>query len=761
MESINKKISMIPIIWQGIKNKVLFLVLLSIQNIAIFWEHYFNNVGFPWDFMSAYFAWPAFWTTAVSMGIFPQWIPYQSMGYPMAMNPQSGLYYPIFWIFALLHIPYTLHTAVILQVIHILFGSIGMFFLLNSVFKSSRYAFIGAVAFQFFGGFYSNAEHADIIRAFALAPWLFYIFKLNTESPKVTRLMLFIPILIYFVATGAYPGNFVSTIFIIPVFLSLQLIDAYLRHSAGTRLLKIMGVLTGLFILGILISTVHLGPIWQGGNELTRFHDYSSQKFAGLKMQDFPTLFMSNRPLLGEISMKSIFVTLPMLIFASFVPLAAIKKYWVFIVVMIISFLMVAGPQSPFWQAVTSSIPALKLSRFPSSDYRVFVAIPIMILGIAGLRAIIERRLSGKEFLARAAFVVAWFSLGVFSLYSSVDYYLIQSSQLFVNLEITAAILILTATILLIIFYLRKNKSTRPAFANVASKSVLLSRSALIIIVILISADGLRVISDMQTWNERPFDKTYLRWNFPLEKNAKFITYSLFENIPNERPARETTDPIKDPYGNNLAWKGYLDGSYMMEDNGNTALLLAHSKAESNIAYRNYMLMKWTPILLDPNVTRSSESMRFSLPVTAIPFRLSHQSGLCSQFACDSAFSNNSTNNQVMQTHYGINDVVYHMTLKQPKLMVENELYFPGWEADLIFPDKKLKLEASEVNGVFRAWLLPAGDYKMIAHFQFPNLLVYQSISIVSFAIWIFITIRYWKRTSDKQMKNKEFLTEH
>jgi hypothetical protein len=746
-----KSLSIIEIMRQGIKNKIIFLVLLTVQNIAIFWEHYFNNVGFPWDFVSAYFAWPAFWTTAISMGIFPEWVPYQSMGYPMAMNAQSGLYYPIFWIFALLHIPYTLHAAVILQVLHILFGSIGMFVLLNSIFKSSRYAFIGAVAFQFFGGFYSNAEHTDIIRAFAIAPWLFYVFKLNSESPKVTRLLLFIPIVIYFVATGAYPGNFLSTLFIIPVFLSLQIIDSYLKHNAGSRLLKIVGVLAGLFILGISISAIHLGPIWQGSDQLTRFHNYSAQDFTGLGIHDYPGLFMSSRPLLGEVSMKSMFVTLPMLIFASFIPFAAIKKYWVFIVVMIVSFLMVAGPESPFWQAVTSSIPALKLSRFPSSDYRVFIMIPIMILGTAGIKAIIERGLLWKEFLARSAFVVAWFSLGVFLLYSRVDYTLIQSSQVFVNFEITGAVFILASTILLITYYLRKNKSS----LHLANKSIVLCWSGLIIIVILISADGLRVISDMQTWNERPYNKFYLDWNFPLEKNAKFITYSIFENIPNERPGRETTDPIKDPHGFHLAWKGYLDGSYMMEDNGNTNLL-ARSTVESNSIYRNYMLMRWTPILLNQDFGVSSGPMRVTLPVTTIANRILQleYTDLCSKFSCDYDFPNNSIDNQVMQTHYGINDVAYQITLKQPKLMVENEIYFPGWEADLLFPDKKLKLDAIEVNGAFRAWLLPAGDYKMMAHFHFPNLLIYQSISIVSLAIWIFIIIRYWGR-----MKKKEFLT--
>jgi hypothetical protein len=122
-------------------------------------------------------------------------------------------------------------------------------------------------------------------------------------------------------------------------------------------------------------------------------------------------------------------------------------------------------------------------------------------------------------------------------------------------------------------------------------------------------------------------------------------------------------------------------------------------------------------------------------------------------------------NDQVVQTRYGINDIAYQVTLKQPKLMVENEIYFPGWQADLIFSDgKQAKLQSLVVNGVFRAWLLPAGDYKMIAHFYYPNLLVYQSITIVSFAIWIFIIMKYWRRQVggyNKSIKEKQIASPH
>ena len=137
-------------------SNLIFMAILVVQNIAIFWNHYFNKIGFPWDFSWNYYSVPAFWTTAVSQGIFPQWIPFQSTGYPFFLNAQSGFYYPFFWFFSLFSISYTLDAAVIFQVLHVLLGSVGMFFFLKFMFKSSRYALLGAIAFQFFGVFFAN-----------------------------------------------------------------------------------------------------------------------------------------------------------------------------------------------------------------------------------------------------------------------------------------------------------------------------------------------------------------------------------------------------------------------------------------------------------------------------------------------------------------------------------------------------------------------------------------------------------------------------
>nr|MDQ6864479.1 hypothetical protein [Thermoproteota archaeon] len=259
---------------------------------------------------------------------------------------------------------------------------------------------------------------------------------------------------------------------------------------------------------------------------------------------------------------------------------------------------------------------------------------------------------------------------------------------------------------------------------------------------ILISSDGLRVIYDMQWWKEPPsIWKTFYSPPFnngPLEKNGKLITFSIFENIPNERPPREAVGGnVAQDMTDQWSWRGFLHGSYMMEDYGNT-ILTARQIVESNDSYRKYMLMKWTPLLFEPSLIGKTSSTSITLPISS--FNNTHH-----------IQPNSNSTSEILQTRYGINDISYKVAIKEPKLMVENEIYFPGWQADLIFPDKQLKLQALVVNDVFRAWLLPAGDYTMKAHFNFPNLIIYQSISIISLGIWIFIIVRYWRRLDDNR----------
>jgi len=294
------------------------------------------------------------------------------------------------------------------------------------------------------------------------------------------------------------------------------------------------------------------------------------------------------------------------------------------------------------------------------------------------------------------------------------------------NQHTISALLILGSTLSILAYLTLQAKNYK--LSNL-KKPLTFSIAALLFLSVITAADGFRFITDLDPWNNEVVGQKYRGFNIPLEKNGKLATYSIFDNLPSQRPERQITEKP-----GQFSWKGVLTGDYMMQDSGNTELI-ARSNVESNENYKNYMFMQWTPILLEPP---TSSDTQIQLP--------------------EEIFANVNPKKQiksVVQTHYGINDITYQISLNQPKLLVENEIYFPGWKATLVYPDKQLQLEAIEVNDVFRAWLLPAGDYEMTAYFEFPNLQLYQTVTLVSFAILIGIVIVFLRKLTPNDLIKK------
>ncbi len=688
---------------------LIFIVILFIQNLLTFQNHYFHQSGFPWDFAKGYFAIPAFWTTAVSEGVFPQWMPFQSMGYPLLLNAQTALYYPMLWIFPILNIPFTLQADVIFQVLHVFLGSVGMFFFLKMMLKSPRYALIGAIAFQFFGGFYANSQHQDIIRAFALMPWLFYVLTLDTQRPYITLRNFFIPIVIFFIATGGYPGIFISTIFVMTLFIFFQAFNIYSHNYGVKKVIRVGGSLLMLTILGISLSMIHLGPFIFHGEELTRLGvTIPPEDFFGLQKEHVVGFFMpTDKTFPGRVGLASTFITLPILVFITFYSGSDFKKYWPFFAILGIAILMALGPGFIFWDGISSIFPLLGASKFLLSDYRIFIAIPIILFGILGLKSIIERKLSRKNLAIRTGIIFPLYFLGAFGLGYTVS-----------NNQIIAGALIILVSLISIMYYSKIIKFSRKS--KLIKKNVGITIVALIIFSSIVVFDGIRVVPSIMSWHTSSFDVGYKKAEMPLEKNGKLITYEIFERTSSERPEREISQ-----HHHIFTWKGYLYGDYMMQDYGHTKLLAAET-IESNPIYTEFMMAKWTPILLEKNSVNLSEII-----------------------VSEDIFSNPpllTTSNSVIQTQYGINDIIYDVSLTEPMLLVENEMYFTGWKAILIYPDKEVEIDALNTNEVFRSWLLPAGNYEMKAYFYFPNFALFQITSVIAFVIWISTVIIYWRK---------------
>ncbi|MBF2066596.1 MAG: hypothetical protein IGS39_19570 [Calothrix sp. C42_A2020_038] len=692
----------------------------------------------------AYYAMIAFWTTAIKSGIFPHWVPFQSMGYPFGMNLQSGMYYLPLWIFPIFNIPYTLQNAVRFQCLHILFGSVGMFILLKVILgnNSSRYALAGAITFQFFGGFYSNAQHVDIIRAYALAPWLFYTCTLHNQNLlRLASCNLLIPIFIYLLATGGYPGNFISSIFILSIYILLQLIFNLVSKDNQEHKIRriVLTVITfGLVLLGISMASVHLAPAWLYKAELTRNETAASLEKMGLWFEHLPGLFLSSRTLPGEISMTSTYITLPIFFLLFFLPHQKYRKSFIhiYIIILCLSLAMVAGDKSIVWLMFSRLFPPLGLSRFPSSDYRVFIAITIIILSISSLKTIleqIEQKGNIRNYWKYTSFACLCIILGIqFGIYTKrvlppIDSPIQQETIAQLQAPIACIITLGMITVLY------RTQSSRAWFGQ-KQRQILI-----FIIILMIVGDGARVISDMlPMWFIQNSEAKYAG-AMSLVNNGKLVTYSIFENLPTSRPPRKITDHYL-----NFSWQGYLNGTFMMQDYGGT-VLKRRQTIEENQIYNEYMSKAWQPILLEKIVSpQKADSINIKDDILINILKTKTEIN---------------KNNNIVQTKYGINNIEYKIKLNREMIMLENEIYFPGWSSILIkageTTDRGIEIKATPINGVFRGWILPSGTYTMKANYTMPYWKEFRNISIFGFMVWIVLFVKLSYIYSNKHVENK------
>lgn len=689
------------------------ILFLLAQNLVIFRNHYFNDFGFPWDFSQAYYALTAFWTTIVSQGVYPTWTPFSSMGMPFNLILQSGLHYPPLWIFPLLKIEYSLPAAVVFQCLHVLFGAIGMYFFLRLALRTNRhtsaYAFLGAFVFQFFGGFYSNAQHVDIIRAFSIAPWLFYLFSVShTDLPRISWRLCFIPLSILLVTTGLYPGNIISSIVVIGLYFLCQSVDLWLR---GIKLSTILGVsffIVFMIILGFGLSVFHLGPVWAYQDYLFRAEQIGKMSYMSLGIEHLPAFFLDNALVPGEISMTSTFLTLPALILLSYIPLSIVKRQWPMAVVVVFSLLMAAGERSFFWFLLTKFSDVFLLSRFPISDYRVFVAIGLIYFSILATKALVEDKISWKSFLFRTGIVFLWFSQGVY-----VSYPILRSKPVYIAIAVCLASILCVS---ILVFY-KKNLKFKRVFI-------------IIPLLVIISWDAARVLPQMGTWQLPSSKYLYQIFNWPLERNGQLLTSEIIQNTPSKRPARIKKENLMD-----YSWEGYITGRYTLNAFESPNMLKKASSVLEHPTYKKFMLREWMPLFFEyPEYLPDENNIKISPELVKSTFHLA---------------TTDANLIHVRQIYYGINKIEYIVKIKTPVLMVENEMYFPGWSAILESGQGISEIRAVSVNNLFRAWLLPAGSYKMVAQFELPYTRVFIGISAAALIIWILLLYYFVKQKSE------------
>jgi hypothetical protein len=236
----------------------------------------------------------------------------------------------------------------------------------------------------------------------------------------------------------------------------------------------------------------------------------------------------------------------------------------------------------------------------------------------------------------------------------------------------------------------------------------------------LVGLDAAHTLPEIPGWREPGFVEYYHRQRWPpyiVNDAPETLAADIFREQVSSRPARI------DPQGL-VRWSGYLDGRYYLRDL--TPLVLnAATIAVTEPVYRHYMMLPWTPLLIDaPQAAH--------MPIDVTP----------ADIALRLAGTGDATG--VRQIEYGVNTIRYEVTLSEPRVLVENEIYFPGWRATLSIPGTPF-LDALAVNGVFRGWRLPAGVYSLVATFEFPYGSALRIIAVISLVLYACVLWR-WQR---------------
>ena len=105
----------------------------------------------------------------IAAGDWPLWNPYVLMGSSIAADPQSGLWYPPTWLFALMPAEWAYPATLAL---HFALAGAGMYRLLRAGRNDWRAALLAAVAFEFCGFLIAHRAHLTIHHATAWLPWM-------------------------------------------------------------------------------------------------------------------------------------------------------------------------------------------------------------------------------------------------------------------------------------------------------------------------------------------------------------------------------------------------------------------------------------------------------------------------------------------------------------------------------------------------------------------------------------------------------------
>ena len=380
------------------------VVLLALE-VLTFSGWLTGSTAPPWDFYNQYNteAW-AWWRDGGALAP-PQWMPYAWGGYPALLDAQNSSWYLPVGLVALVT-PFTIHASAVLAALHVAAGAVGLYVLVRSWGATAVPALLGAVAWFYAAGWYSNASHLDISRAYTWVPWLLLVAGPTWRWDRWWRWPLGV-LLLWQGLLALYPGIVVALVYVGAV--TVAAVQIVHRPRFRSYLLPLAVAAS---CAGALAALRYLPFFLVRGAGSPSSDDASAFPLTMLGTFLYP---YGAPELPNDVTMRSFFVAAPVLALLALVPWASRRIRPVLVLVAAAAALGL--PVWP-WHDAVRSLPGMSLSRFTMSDFKPLLLLGIVLLAVAALDGLTRRGLAAPRRLAvpaalTAALVVVLAVLGV------------------------------------------------------------------------------------------------------------------------------------------------------------------------------------------------------------------------------------------------------------------------------------------------------------------------------------------------------------
>jgi hypothetical protein len=597
-----------------------FLVLLGFICV-IFSQQLFDHWTFPWDFLGTYTTTPAFVAATIGRGHPLTWSPFVASGFPVDIDPQAGFYFPGWWALGALGVPATLRVLTAVQVAHVLFASLGVYALARARRLEWKWALLAAIAYVFFGGFYGQAEHADIFRGFAYLPWLLWALTPPTDDRRWARLVA-VPALAWLISSGAYPGEVVSFGLTAAVYVIVAIRGGreglWQRYRWALLLAIVASAAICLAVLLPYLRAEHAGELHR-----TIEPTAAIRSEGAFRPLDALGLYLNNFAWTLDGTVTSWALAIPILIGLACARLATIRRHAPLLACGVLALLLATTPKIGFIGRAMASIKPLFPSRFPASDYKAVVAIALIVISVDAWRSLSGRR---RTIALRAA------ALGVLLVLGAI---LAPRTHALPTRSLWLVLLVIGVTVLL--------AAARPPV-----------RVLVLALVVLVTVDGAREIRDYR------LEGAVAPWQVPPSALAFYTARDGYvRELPEHLAATPTTRPARVPPAATAEpnASGWVADAYHESDYDPTierSLWLA----ENEPALTAKLLAPWQAYLFACETVRCSGAVRLPSPKTWRP------------------------SSAVRTLSYGEQNIVYSVSVTKPTLMVENELSVAGWHTN-------------------------------------------------------------------------------